>query len=807
MNYDVSNIQQIHALTALQQGILFHGLLDDQEPLYIAQYKWVVRSPLDVDAFEEAWRVVIKRHNTLRTSFEWEGIDQPAQVVWREIDFSLARRDLSELPEDTQRQEIDSYLKEDLERGYKLSAPPLYRVAVFRLDDDTSEVVWSFHHLLFDGWSLQTVFAELSETYDALTSGRTADLPEPVQYQKYLDWLAKADTAGAEDFWRRALHGYEPSLLFGSTEGSRYQTDATERLSLPAETLERIRVFAARQRVTVNTVVSAAWGLLVSLYCGTNDVVFGLSAAERPAELEDAERIVGVMLNSVPARIRTRPRQTVGDWLREVQSEQVQAREYGRASLTDIHAWSGMPKNVPLFQTMVAFENYPLADVTETRGLDIGAVDYKTRVNYPLTLIAEIDKTIDFKFNFSTDLFDAATVDRLVGHFQVVLEAVVADADRRVSEIEVLTRAERARLVGEWNATGVEFPSGETVAGLFEEQVRRAGDELAVVCGEVGVSYGELNVRANRLAWRLRELGVGPEVVVAVCLPRGVDAVVALLGVLKAGGAYVPLDPEYPVSRLAFMLGDTRARVVVTDAAGAAVLPEREARVVRVDVDGPLIGGYPVRDPEPLAGPGNLAYIIYTSGSTGTPKGVEVPHRGVVNYLMWWVGIIRDQGDGGVSHYSLSFDTTVRDTFCPLLAGQTVYILPEHEKSVFQAKSFLGKGERLSYLKVTPSELAAEERLTAADIERLTGIMIVGGEAVLTTPLITELTESPNVRIANHYGPTEGSIGATFTWTDETTPAGGALPIGRPLANTSVYVLDERMRLVPVGVPGELYIG
>ncbi|MFI6442942.1 amino acid adenylation domain-containing protein [Streptomyces sp. NPDC050759] len=807
MNYDVSNIQQIHALTALQQGILFHGLLDDHEPLYVAQYKWTVRGPLDLDAFEEAWRLVIQRHDTLRTSFEWEGIDQPAQVVWRDIDFALDRREVSELSGPEQRHAIDSYLKEDLDRGYQLSVPPLYRVAVFRLDDETSEVVWSFHHLLFDGWSMQTVFADLAEFYAALTSGRTANLPEPAQYRKYLEWLDKTDLTGAEDYWRETLSGYEPSLLSGSSEGIRYQTDGSRHLSLPAETLERIRGFAAKQRVTVNTVVSAAWGLLISRYCGTDDIVFGLSAAERPAELEDADRIVGVMLNSVPARIRIRPGQTIGDWLREIQADQVRAREYGRAPLTDIHAWAGLPGNVPLFQTMVAFENYPLADSTEIGGVNIGAVEYKTRVNYPLTLIVEFSKTIDFKFNFSTDLFDAETVDRLLEHFGVVLEAVVGDGDCRVSDVDVLSVAERSRLVGEWNATGAEFPSGSTVVGLFEEQVARAGGALAVVCGGERVSFGGLNVRANRLAWRLRELGVGPEVVVGVCLPRGVDAVVAVLGVMKAGGVYAPLDPEYPGSRLAFMLADTGARVVVSDAGCASVLPEHDAVVVRLDEDAPQLAGYPEGNPEPLAGPESLAYIIYTSGSTGTPKGVEVPHQGVVNYLMWWVGIISGQGNGGVSHYSLSFDTTVRDTFCPLLAGQTLHILPEHEKSVFQAKPFLEKKERLSYLKVTPSELAAEEGLTAADVEKLTGIVIVGGEAVTATPLITELTESRKVRIANHYGPTECSIGATFAWTDETADTGGPLPIGRPLANTSVYVLDERMRLAPVGVPGELYIG
>ncbi|MFD9722131.1 amino acid adenylation domain-containing protein, partial [Streptomyces sp. NPDC059076] len=807
MHYDVSNIQQIHALTALQQGILFHGLLEDEEPLYVAQYKWVIANPLDVDAFEEAWQVVIQRHDTLRTSFEWEGIDQPAQIVWREIDFVLHRRDLSGLPLDAQRQEIDSYLKEDLERGYKLSVPPLYRVAVFRLDDDMSEVVWSFHHLLFDGWSLQTVVAELAQCYDSLTSSRTVDLPEPIQYERYLDWLDKADPSGAEDFWRTTLHGYEPSLLFGSAEGARYQTDETKRLSLSAVTLERIRSFAAEQRVTVNTVVSAAWGLLMAQYCGTNDVVFGLSVAERPADLRDADRIVGVMLNSVPARIRIRSGQTIGAWLRDVQVEQAQAREYGRVSLTDIHAWSGMPKNVPLFQTMVAFENYPLADVRRTTALEIGAVEYKTRTNYPLTLITELGETIDFKFNYSSHLFDAVTVDRLLGHFGVVLEAVVADAGCRVSEVEVLSEVERVQLVGEWNETGVGFPSGVTVSGLFEEQVGRVGDGVAVVCGGERLSYRELNVRANCLAGWLRGLGVGPEVVVGVCLPRGVDLVVALLGILKAGGVYAPLDPEYPVSRLAFMLGDTGAGVVVTDSVCAGVLPEHGASVVRMDVDWPLIEGCGGGDLEPLAGPDNLAYIIYTSGSTGTPKGVEVPHRGVVNYLLWWVGIINDQGDGGVSHYSLSFDTTVRDTFCPLLAGQTLYILPPHEKSVFQAKQFLAKGERLSYLKVTPSELAAEEGLTAADVERLTGIVMVGGEAVLTTPLISELATSRKVRIANHYGPTEGSIGVTFAWTEDSGTDSGPLSIGRPLANTSVYVLDERMRLVPVGVPGELYIG
>ncbi|GAA1591054.1 non-ribosomal peptide synthetase [Actinoplanes couchii] len=806
MTYDVGDVQEIQALTPLQEGILFHGLLDDDDSIYVAQYRWTVRGEFDMDLFEKAWQIVIQRHDALRVSFEWEGIDQPVQIVWRRVGFAVDRRDLTGLPEDDQRKAIDAYAQEDLDRRYDLATAPLYRVTAFHTTEGT-HVVWSFHQLLMDGWSLQTVYGELSRVYAALLTGREPDLPEPVQYSAYLAWLQGSEPDGADRFWRDALAGYEPAPLFGDGRTARWHTDGSRKLAVDAAGFQRIRSFAAAQRITVNTVVSGAWALLVALYSGTRDVVFGLSAAERPAELAGADRIVGVMLNSVPIRAEVRRGQTVGDWLRSLQAHQAEAREYGRAPLTDIHRWSGLATDASLFETMLAFENYPLAEATAAPVVEVGAVDYRTRVNYPLTLIAEFDQTLDLKINYDTRRFDEPTVDQLSRHLLAILDALVAEWDKPVAGLDVLTGADRRLLVEEWNATGADLGPDATLGELFERQAARSSGEVAVVCGTDRLTYAELNERANRLARHLRTLGAAPETVVAISLDRGVESVIAMLGVLKAGAAYAPIDPSYPLSRKAFMLADTRAAMVLTAEAEARELPEHDVPVVRIDADWPLIAEQEGGNLPSSARPGNLAYLIYTSGSTGIPKGVEITHRSVANYLRWWAGIIDGQGDGGVSHYSLAFDTTVRDTFCPLLAGQRLHILPAHEKSVIQAEPFLAEGERLSYLKMTPSELAAEERLTADQVADLTGILLVGGEAVLRSGLLAELAESPRVRLANHYGPTEGSIGTTFNWIDGAEQATGVLPIGRPLPNTTAYVLDDRARLLPVGVPGELYLG
>ncbi|MFF2331569.1 MULTISPECIES: amino acid adenylation domain-containing protein [unclassified Streptomyces] len=808
MKFDAGNVEDVYALTPLQQGMLFHCLLEPDAGLYVTQQLLVIRGQVDVASVERAWDAIVARHATLRTSFEWEGLAQPVQVVWREVDYTLDLRDLRDLPPQAQEKEIEAYLAADLEGFRDLPAAPLFRGMLFQLADDVVRSAWSFHQLLLDGWSVQKILGELSSAYVDVRAGRAVSLPPAPQYRSYLEWLeTRTKSGGAEEFWKRTLARYQPASILGSA-GRPQHTGASRRITVDAADYQALRRFAGDCRVTLNTVVSAAWGLLTGAYSGTRDVVFGASVADRPAELPDAAGIAGVLLRTVPVRVRADGDQTVRAWLQALQLQQAEAREYGDATLTDIQKWAGVERGSALFDTMLAFENFPLARENANSGFDIEDIEFRTKANYPLALVVVADEELLLTLRYSAELFDADAVDLLATRLGEALRAVTADPDRPLDEVDVLTSAERRRLAVDWNDTQQELPGARTLVELFEARVAAAPDTEAAVCGDERLTYAQLDARANQLARHLRELGVRSDDVVALCLPRGIAAVVATLAVLKAGGAYTPLDTAYPPARLGFLLRDTDARVLVTESGLTDHLPPHGARTVCVDADAEIIAGHPESDLDTRPRPENLAYVIYTSGSTGAPKGVEIPHSGIVNYVTWWAELTKGRGAGGVSHYSPAFDTTVRDTFCPLVSGETLHVLPEQVPSVFREVQRRTGGQRLSYLKVTPSELAsAAEGLTADDLARSTAVLLVGGEAVTATPLLDTVIASPDIALALHYGPTEASVGCTYTWIDDRAVFDGGVPIGRPIPNMRMYVLDPGMRMVPVGMPGELYIG
>ena len=559
------DVEDIYPLSPMQQGMMFHTLSGDGS--YFEQSSWEIKGPLDVPSFEKAWCAVMNRHPVLRSSFLWEELDEPLQVVHRNLDMALVVQDWRGLDQREQHRRFQEFLGADLRRGFELDEPPLMRIALFRTAEESYRFVWSHHHLLLDGWSRPILFTDLFSSYGDLHKGRKAARPQPRPYRDYIAWLQKQDKGAAEAFWRKVLQGHTaptPLGVYGSPAGSGGETDyAVLRAVIPAEKTAALQAFIRQHGLTLNTLVQGAWGLLLSRYSGEEDVLFGATVSGRPADLPGSDSMVGLFINTLPVRWRGSSDETVLSMLRGVMAQQMESRQYEYCSLTEIQGWSEVPRSQPLFESILVFENYPVRGAALSRevGLSIEAGVSFSRTNYPLTLAVSPGETIGLELAFDGRRFEPDMIRRMLLHVQQLLIAIAAEPEQPLWKRTPLTEAELGRAVSEWNATAVTAPDPGPVHRVFEETAAETPDATALVStgdrSPVQLSYGELNRRANQLARYLKRTGVGSETIVGVSLERCPEMVIAILGILKAGGAYLPLDPSYPPDRLAFMVEDS----------------------------------------------------------------------------------------------------------------------------------------------------------------------------------------------------------------------------------------------------------
>jgi hypothetical protein len=549
-------VEDLYPLTPMQEGLLFHTLAGGEPQPYQVQTTMRLEGNLDADLLRRAWTQVAARHAILRTAFlqnprgPLQRVDAAASLPWTAEDWR-GRSD------EAQEAALERFLSDDRARGFALDEPPLMRCALFRAGDAAWWLVWSHHHLLFDGWSAARIHGEMLQLYRAWSAGHEAELKRVRRYRDYVEWLARQDQSAAEHYWRRVLAGFHaPTPVGGAPAAASDGRPAKRSVVLAPERARRLEEAARRRQVSLNTVVQGAWALLLSRSSGEEDVVFGATVSGRPSELPGAEEMVGLFINTLPVRARVRGGERLGAWLGELQRAQTEAREYEYAPLVQVQRWSDVPARSPLFESLIVFENYP-----GERGASAGAepritgartVEWTT---YPLTLWVDPRRGLRLSLSYHEGRFDGAAVEGMLRRLDRVLEQVAGGADLRLRELETIGEAERRLMLEEWNRTEAEYPAEACLHELVEAQAARTPDAAAVVFLGDQLSYAELNRRANRLAHHLRERGVGSDVRVGICLERGLEMVVGLLGVLKAGGAYVPLDPGQPAERLAYMLG------------------------------------------------------------------------------------------------------------------------------------------------------------------------------------------------------------------------------------------------------------
>lgn len=813
MNLD--NVETMYPLSPAQAGILFHSLSDPDSFAYFGQLGFTFFRGFDDAAFERAWQRVIERHAVLRTFFVWEGLKEPVQVVQNQTHCSIERQDWRHLSDLEQAEQMEQFLQSDRRKKLDLAKAPLMRLTLIRTGEDAYRFIWSHHHILLDGWSAPCLLNELLALYAAFRERRELTLPAIRPYRDYVVWISKQNVAEAESYWRTLLKDFQTPIFLGverkplsqTKEGEPVATGSwEEQVEVGAKIVDRLQELARARRVTLNTILQGAWSVLMSKYSGATDVVYGATVSGRPPELQGVEDMVGLFINTLPVRVQVQPDVSVTELLRTIQEQQVETRQYEYSRLVDVQTWSGIRRGTQLFNSIFVFENYPVREAGEAgeAQLNVGGLFFHQRTNYPLTVAASVGNSMNVRALFDARWYSRDTVRQILQHLVNIVEAIATTPDQRIGDLGIVTGAERTRLLKDWNQTQTPWQADKTLVQLFEDQVNQRGDSLALISKKERLTYKELDERSNQLAHYLQKKGVGPEVIVGLCLERSVSLVVALLGILKAGGAYLPLDGGYPKSRLNFMLQDSNASVIVTNGNYADQfefgLDEISAgcELVHLDKRAKEIADQPTGRVMSNAVSENLAYVIYTSGSTGQPKGVMVQHKSISNLGQAMARRYEMTAQSHVLQFaSISFDASVSEIFTALLAGAQLHIAGTESLRPGADLIELLRSREISVVTLPPSVLGV---LSADGLPHLKTV-VSAGEAC--SPEMIERWSNGR-RFINAYGPTETTVCASMSMPLQ---KDDPVVIGKPIENGDIYILDSNLQPAPSGVAGELYVG
>ncbi|WP_213042224.1 non-ribosomal peptide synthetase, partial [Nitrospira defluvii] len=822
----LKNIEAVYPLSPMQEGMLFHTLMNPGTGIYLMQNRYYVEGEVDPTVFLQAWTQVIARHSILRTSFAWKNQKRPLQAVHKDIEVPLDVMDWRGKERAAQIADLDALLQQELARGFDFAKAPLMRLRLIRLTDHTYQFVHSFHHILLDEWCISPLLMDFLAHYEACAQGLVCQAEKPRSYRDYIAWLQKQDLDAANRFWREYLQGFStptPLAYDRPPEGLADQNDdaADHCLHLSADLTARLTALAQQHRVTANTFVQGAWALLLAHYSSEKDVLFGVTVAGRPTQLVGVESVLGLFINTLPLRVSVTPDRPVIAWLKDLLAENVRLREYEYTPLIHIQRSSEIPRGEALFHSLFVFENAPVDPALCEGRIMFRAEEeqYRVHTNYPMTVMGWPGKELGLKLSYDRRLFDSETVLRMIGHLQGLLEALITRPDVRIGDLPMLDREERARLLS-YGIGETDTPQDDRSFALrFEAQVRRSPQAIAVRCGDQSVTYEVLNRRANRLAHRLGAEGMSSDAVVAVLDERSPDLLTMILGCFKAGAAYLPLDPHHPVARVARLLELSRVRVVVVSRRlsgqleqALSLMPQaaRPFAVVLDDLMSQQGGDHDRRVP---SRPDQLAYVMYTSGSTGIPKGAMVTMGGMLNNIESKVRSFAIGPDDVIAQTaSQCFDISVWQFLTALLCGATTHILSD---DLVREPSRLLRhldAAGITIYEAVPAVLQA--LLDAGDCADAPPVLaslrwvLPTGEALPLALCRRWFERHPKIPLMNAYGPAECADDVAVHPILAAPPADAVrVPIGRPIQHLRLYIVNRLCEPVPVGVSGELWIG
>jgi surfactin family lipopeptide synthetase C len=790
-NRQTAGIEEIYPLSPMQQGMLFHTLLAPDSGAYVVQMAYEIRGQLDRVAFDQAWQILLQRHSILRSAFVWQNLDQPLQVVGQQAVCPITYQDWRQISPTEQQQQLAELLEQQRLQGFALSKAPLMQVTLIQSSETAYQLIWHYHHLLLDGWSMPILLQEFMAIYH----GRS--LPPAIPYRNYIAWLKTQSKEQAQVFWTEYLQGFtQPNALpYAIADGHECKKYRNEKIEISSIELQALQQFAQTHRVTLNNLIQAAWGLLLSRYDDSQDVVFGMVTSGRPADLAEVDRMVGLFVNTLPLRLQPETSLTVFAYLQQVQQQSQKLNAYEYSSLIEIHTCSSVPRSRPLFETILIFENYPVLDdwQSELQQLEIRALAANEQTNYPLTLYAIANQTLDLELQYQADRFTAQTSHRILAQLrQVLLQMPQVQA---IGQIDLLTPSEKQQL-NKWNQTQCGIQP-LTVVEQFEQQVQQQPEAIALrIPNADSFSYAQLSQLVNQITAALITQGVRTGDRVGVCLSRSVNLIATLLAVLKIGAIYIPLDQNHPQQRLNFILDDAQIQYLISDR-DLTNMPELTTQISLAQL---LASGYDLVELTPPTLE-QTAYILYTSGSTGQPKGVQISHLNLTNCLQsFWHDLQITAADVALATTTIGFDIAGLELFLPLISGAQVVLLESsrNPEIVMQALSDYS----VTLMQATPATWHLLLSVGWAGQRNLT--VLCGGEA-MDLPLAKALIDRCP-KVWNVYGPTETTIWSAMQPVTEASLQATTVAIGHPIANTQFHILDRQLQPVPIGASGELYI-
>ncbi|MCP5054306.1 MAG: amino acid adenylation domain-containing protein, partial [bacterium] len=810
---DKKNIEDIIALTPMQEGMLFHYLKDSAGTTYFEQLSLSISGQPDSRVFEEAWNFVIRGNEMLRAVFRWEKAGLPVRIILQEHRLKPAYHDFSSETPGNAQTRLEEVKRNDRETVFDLQEVA-FRVTLCRVREYKYEMIVSNHHILYDGWSNGIILKEFFRAYHTLHSKKQlSEPPSKTPFKEFVQWYRRQDKRKQRHFWSAYLKGFDShtQLPLEKRPPHRPKGPGKSTVNLEETIKDKLTTLAGKLKITPASVFYSAWGILLQRYCNSEDVSFGTTVSGRSAPINGIEDMVGLFINTIPLRVRTggNKNETITDSLYRINENLTGREQYEATPLVDIKETSELGNEPGFFNSIVAVENYPLEkalQVFEEKGNSAFSFDSYSIVeetHYDLTVAITLFDQIRVDFNYNRDLVDPGSIHRLAGHFVNILGGIVTNPVKEITTIEMLTEAEKNTLLYQFNDTSTDYPRDKTIHGLFQEQAGRTPHAMALVYEDLHVTYNELDKAAHQLAQRLVENGVQPgaNAIVGIMVKPSMEMITGIFGILNAGAAYLPIRPDTPEERIDFMLRDSAAKVIVTNG----------LKVKRLD-------GFMVRKPgesndlpnpqtnKPTNPQTNLAYIIYTSGSTGKPKGVLTTHYNVTRVVLNTNYIELTANDRVLQWSNYAFDGSVFDIYGALLNGGALVLLREEEITAADRLADVITRQSITIFFVTTAffNLLVDVRPNVFDNIRK---VLFGGERVSLEHTRRALESSGPDKIIHVYGPTETTVYATWYPVNRIDEGASTVPIGKALANTAVYILDKSSRPVPFGVTGEIFIG
>jgi amino acid adenylation domain-containing protein/thioester reductase-like protein/non-ribosomal peptide synthase protein (TIGR01720 family) len=789
-----TSLIDIYPLSPIQGGLLFQNLYNPESDSYFIQSVFELKN-LNTDAWQKAWHFVINRYDSLKASFVWKELEQPVQVIHKQVNLPWLNENWTVPTHDNQEpieERLQKLLYLERRKGFDLNQAPLMRFNLIQIGEANYYFVWNMHHLLTDGWSGSIILSEVLKSYNL--NHRQLNLIARRPFKDYLSWLLAQDQSKAKEFWQEYLLGVASTQLEGDAQliGNEKQTEQV--LILNKVETDKLNHYARSIEVTPSTILQGIWGILLSKYVRQADVVFGGVVSGRNIALSGIENMVGTFINTLPIRVQLKPHETIKEFMKRFQTQMSSIQEYGYVSLPDIQSLQNQGN---LFDHIFAFENYPVFYDNKPDNLSLKLINVVEKTEYKLSITVIPTKQLEIKISYDEKSFSENYISELAKYLYRLIINITADKYQFIGNISLLDQLELAQR-DKWNTTHWNYSIDQCVHQLFEKVLIANKDRVAVAYKDQQFTYELINQKANQLGHYLRKQEVINETRVGICVPRSLDLIIGFLGILKSGGVYVPLDPEYPADRLEYMLADAGVTILLTTTHLREKLKAFKGKIIFFENQ--EYGKESVNNLKNYSLPDSLAYIIYTSGSTGKPKGVTINHRSLINNIFWHSNQLNIHNAKILQRASSSFDASVWEIALSLIKGHSLIILPENnDVQADDLNNFIEKYE-CTLVQMTPS-LIESFRLKS---NRLIEQIVVGGEA-LTLEQVAIINQSmPHALLYNVYGATESCIDATYCLVDKNKDD---ITVGKPLHNMQIHILDEYLNPIPIGCIGEIYIG